>query len=161
MPSSAAIELARIRPPALNSVRFFTEEPTSTSPHDLNDVFPSHTYEEEDESLAIRPPWKRKLYELLEQPQSSKAALAMHMFTTSLIVASALVTVVETVPVGHSIPTRIWFGVETSVVALFTVEYIARSIAWSNTWRSFFHWMFCTFVLALATHCAHKPPENQ
>jgi len=66
----------------------------------------------------------------------------MHMFTTSLIVISAFVTVLETVPAVHSISTRIWFGLETSVVALFTVEYIARSLAWSNTWSTLFHWVF-------------------
>ena len=146
--SSAPIELTRVRPPPLNTVRFFTEEPSSSSPHDPNDIFPpSQTYEEQDESSAIHPPWKRNLYQLLEQPTSSTAAFVMHMFMTSLIIISAFVTVLETVPAVHSISTRIWFGVETSVVALFTVEYIARLLAWSNTWTTLFYWVFCTFIL--------------
>lgn len=149
MTSSATIELTRVRPPPLN-VRFFTEEPPSSPPHDANDLFlSSHSYDEQDESSAIRPPWKRKLYQLLEQPTSSTAAFVMHMFTTSLIVVSAFVTVLETVPAVHSISTRIWFGMETSVVALFTVEYIARLLAWSNTWSSLFHWVFCMFKLVV------------
>ena len=142
---SPTIELTRIRPPPLNSVRFFTEEPTTSSPHAVSPLQPN--YEEQDESSAIHPSWKRNLYQLLEQPTSSTPAFIMHMFTTSLIVMSAFVTVLETVPAVHSISTRVWFGVETSVVALFTVEYIARLLAWSNTWSSLFHWMFCTFVL--------------
>ena len=142
------IELTRIRPPPLNPVRFFTEEPTASASNDINDIFPSpQILEEQDESSAIYPPWKRHLYQLLEQPTSSTAAFVMHMFTTSLIVVSAFVTVLETVPAVHSISTRIWFGVETSVVALFTVEYIARLLAWSNTWSTLFHWVFCAFVL--------------
>ncbi|KAF8798673.1 voltage-gated potassium channel [Phlegmacium glaucopus] len=136
----SVIELTRVRPSPLN-VRFFTEEPTASSPRDADDVFPS-SYEEQDESSAIYPPWKRKLYQLLEQPTSSTAAFAMHMFITALIVLSAFVTVLETVPAVHSISTKIWFGMETSVVALFTVEYVARSLAWSNTWRTLFHWVF-------------------
>jgi potassium voltage-gated channel Shal-related subfamily D protein 2 len=147
MSPAATIELTRIRPPPLNSVRFFTEEPTTSSPHVVS---PSpHTFEEYDESSAIHPPWKRHLYQLLEQPKSSTAAFIMHMFTTSLIVMSAFVTVLETVPAVHSISTRIWFGVETSVVALFTVEYVSRLLAWSNTWSSLFHWVFCTFILVV------------
>ena len=150
------IQLTRLRPPPLNSVRF-TEEPTTSSPHDINHLFPAspHTPEEQDESSAIHPPWKRHLYQLLEQPTSSTAAFIMHMFTTSLIVMSAFVTVLETVPAVHSISTRIWFAVETSVVALFTVEYIARSLAWSNTWSTLLHWVFCTFILVFLSTCAY------
>ena len=155
MPPAATIELTRVRPPPLNSVRFFTEEPTNASPHEIS---PSpRTYE--DESSAIHPPWKRYLYRLLEQPTSSPAAFIMHMFTTSLIVISAFVTVLETVPAVHSISTRVWFGVETSVVALFTVEYIARLLAWSNTWSTLFHWMFCTFILVFGAQHAVVTPE--
>ena len=158
MSSAATIELTRIRPPPLNSVRFFTEEqPTSSSPHILS-PFP-HT-EEQDESSAIHPPWKRNLYQLLEQPTSSTAAFIMHMFTTSLIVMSAFVTVLETVPAVHSISTRVWFGVETSVVALFTVEYIARLLAWSNTWSTLFHWTFCTFIFVFSAQHAFITPGN-
>ena len=159
MSPAATIELTRIRPPPLNSVRSFTEEPTTSSPHVVSPL--PHTYEEQDESSAIHPPWKRHLYQLLEQPTSSTAAFIMHMFTTSLIVMSAFITVLETVPAVHSISTRIWFGVETSVVALFTVEYIARLLAWSNTWSTLFHWVFCTFILVLGAQHAFITLENQ
>ncbi|KAK0457996.1 uncharacterized protein EV420DRAFT_1748335 [Desarmillaria tabescens] len=47
----------------------------------------------------------------------------------------------ETVPAFHSISTRVWFGFETSLVALFTVEYVARCIAWSGSWMSLLRWM--------------------
>jgi hypothetical protein len=47
------------------------------------------------------------------------------------------------VPAVHSISTRVWFGLETSIVALFTMEYASRCVAWSNTWSSLLYWMFC------------------
>jgi len=138
--AASSIQLQRVRPPPLNA-RFFTEE-TPSSPNDALDDFP-HTPTADDEAHLITPPWRRSLYQLLEQPTSSQGAFVVHVFTTFLIVASALVTVLETVPAFHSISTRFWFGIETSLVALFTIEYIARCLAWSNTWLSLFNWITC------------------
>jgi hypothetical protein len=104
-----------------------------------------HTYE----SALIKPRWKRELFELLEHPTSSTGAFLVHILITSLILASAFVTVMETVPAFHSIQTSVWFGVETSLVALFTVEYIARCVAWSGSWTSLFRWVVCAFFLSL------------
>ena len=89
------------------------------------------------------PRWKQDLHALLEQPTSSSAAFIMHVFITSLIIISALVTVFETVPTFRKISNAVWFGFETTLVALFTMEYIARSFAWSGSWRLFFRWATC------------------
>ncbi|KJA13427.1 hypothetical protein HYPSUDRAFT_195754 [Hypholoma sublateritium FD-334 SS-4] len=136
--AASTIELNRIRrPPPLAAVRFFTEEESPSSP----DLFQqAHSYED-DQLLGIQPPWRRELFQLLEQATSSGTAFFLHMFLTFLIVFSALVTVMETVPAVHSISTRVWFGVETTVVVLFTMEYIARCLAWSSTWSSLFYWV--------------------
>ncbi|KAI0697913.1 voltage-gated potassium channel [Cytidiella melzeri] len=93
----------------------------------------------------IYPRWKRDLYLLLEHPTTSQSAFIIHVATTFLIVLSAAVTVLETIPSSHYISGSFWFGVETSLVALFTVEYIARVIAHSNTWTSFAKWLFSVF----------------
>ena len=93
------------------------------------------------------PQWKRYLHALLEQPTSSSSAFVMHVFITSLIIISALVTVFETVPTFRKISGAVWFGFETTLVALFTIEYIARSLAWSGSWRLFFGWFTCTSSL--------------
>ncbi|KIK06346.1 hypothetical protein K443DRAFT_129929 [Laccaria amethystina LaAM-08-1] len=138
---AGSFELTRIRPPPLNSNRF-TEEYRPPSPEDVHDVFPLSTSYDDHPELTMQPPWKRALYELLEQPTSSPSAFLIHMVTTILIVVSAVVTVLETVPTFHSISTRIWFGVETTLVALFTVEYIARCVAWSSTWMALLGWIF-------------------
>jgi hypothetical protein len=94
----------------------------------------------------IEPPWRSYLYNLLERPNSSPAAVLVHVIITVLIIFSALVTILETVPAFHYLPGGIWFGIETSLVALFTVEYIARCAATSFSWSTFFGWAGCTFL---------------
>ena len=142
--AASTIELNRIRrPPPLAAVRFFTEEQPPTSPEDLFQQSQSY---EDDQLLGIQPPWRRELFQLLEQATSSGTAFFLHIFLTFLIVFSALVTIMETVPAVHSISTRVWFGLETALVALFTVEYIARCVAWSGSWMSLFRWMTCTYA---------------
>lgn len=94
----------------------------------------------------IHPRWKRDLYLLLEHPTSSPSAFLIHVATTSLIIISAAVTVLETIPSSHSVSGSVWFGLETSLVALFTVEYIARAVAHSNTLSSFAKWFLCEYM---------------
>ncbi|KAM6489995.1 hypothetical protein JOM56_014574 [Amanita muscaria] len=143
MPSSINIELANIEMPqmrSLGSSHFLNEEHSPCLPGGAtNDDMPSSASYEKD-VVNIHPIWKRNLNALLEHPTSSSSAFVINMFTTFLIVLSALVTVFETVPAFHSISTRTWFGLETSLVALFTVEYIARCIAWSSTWFTLLKW---------------------
>jgi hypothetical protein len=99
-------------------------------------------------SIVIKPAWRLHLYNLLERPNSSAAAVLVHVVVTALIVFSALVTILETVPgTLRSLPGGIWFGLETSLVALFTVEYVARFAATSYSWSGLFGWVFCASFL--------------
>ncbi|EIM85100.1 voltage-gated potassium channel [Stereum hirsutum FP-91666 SS1] len=127
----------------------------------IEDIFPEHEPDRErDQSqppsprTVIYPPWKRDLLALLERPTSSSAAFVVHFTSTSLIVISALVTVLETVPSFHYISPATWFGLETSLVALFTIEYVARCVAWSYSWSSLAKWVGSFFgiidLLAIA-----------
>lgn len=93
----------------------------------------------------IHPAWKRTLHALLEHPNSSPSAFLIHITTTFLILLSAIVTILETIPAFHSTSASVWFGIETSLVVLFTVEYVARSLAWSVRWDTFLSWFFCKF----------------
>jgi potassium voltage-gated channel Shal-related subfamily D protein 2 len=63
-------------------------------------------------------------------PHPPLAAVLVHVLVTELITFSALVTILETVPVFHLLPGGIWFGIETSLVALFTVEYVTQQTFW-------------------------------
>lgn len=139
-----SIELTRLR--TLEYSRFLTEDVPETGTsigEDVGDIF-AQSLSSDDATLAgIHPPWKRNLHALLEHPRSSPSAFLLHMTMLFLILFSALVTVMETVPAFHAISTRAWFGVETSLVAIFTVEYIARCFAWSGTWFSLLKWQTC------------------
>ncbi|EMD40160.1 hypothetical protein CERSUDRAFT_112369 [Gelatoporia subvermispora B] len=136
MPQS--IPLSRMGTPTTSS-HYLPVEPDSTTP-DREDFPHPLSLDSIEDVKNIHSVWKRNLYMLLEQPTSSQAAFLVHVFTTSLIIISAIVTVLETVPSFHSIPGGIWFGIETSLVALFTVEYIARCLSHSASWRMFFRW---------------------
>lgn len=82
------------------------------------------------------------MFDLLERPTSSSSAFLIHCTSTTLIVFSAIVTILETVPDFHTTSPRVWFGLETSLVLLFTVEYCARLFAWSSSWTTLVKWIF-------------------
>lgn len=90
--------------------------------------------------------WKTELHNLLEHPQSSPSAFLVHIATTSLIVFSAAVTVLETIPALHSREGRVWFGIETALVSdcsLSAGALIGSScrsrFSLSSTLRAFYH----------------------
>ncbi|TFK52680.1 voltage-gated potassium channel [Heliocybe sulcata] len=142
---SAAIPLSAIRTSVTS--QFLSEDNHDTPVENVEDVFPTSTSFDHggDDVAHIHPRWKRDLYELLERPTSSPSAFMVHVLTTSLIVASALVTVTETVPAFHHISGGLWFGLETSLVALFTVEYVARCTARSYSLGAFVAWITSFF----------------
>ncbi|EJD47333.1 hypothetical protein AURDEDRAFT_163545 [Auricularia subglabra TFB-10046 SS5] len=112
----------------------------------------SSPLDDEDEEAALyelreTAPWKRRLRRLLESSNSSPAAFVVHVVTTALIIFSALVTILETLPMFHTRGDRVWFGMETSLVALFTVECIARVLAWPSSWSAFFGWFSSFFAI--------------
>lgn len=149
---SETIPLSRVATPTPTAPRSgsgytpIQPEPASPSRYE----FPQGiSFETVDEAKLINPTWKRELYVLLEQPTSSQAAFLVHILTTSLIIVSAIVTVLETVPSFHSIPGGVWFGVESALVVLFTVEYVARCIAHSGSWKMLAKWVICaSFAVA-------------
>ncbi|KAG8924171.1 hypothetical protein FRC02_010610 [Tulasnella sp. 418] len=96
---------------------------------------------------SIKTPWKRDLWALFESPTSSSAAFTVHVASTGLICFSAFITILETLPPFHKTPTSVWFGIETALVVIFTVEYICRALAHSETWREYFRWSGSFFAI--------------
>ena len=139
---SRPIPLSTLRPSV--STRFLTEDPSS-SPQDVEQMFANSALFDEPPD-PIKSPQKRAIFDLLERPTSSSSAFLLHFASTSLIIFSAIVTILETVPSFHTTSPRVWFGLETSLVVLFTVEYSVRLFAWSSTWITLVKWMFCTFL---------------
>ncbi|TEB27742.1 voltage-gated potassium channel [Coprinellus micaceus] len=110
----------RLQP--ISTLHKFTQESRPSTPRDIYDLFPPHSPHSSSSdpsfsSSSIRPFWKRSLFLLLEQPTSSPSG---------------------TVPAFHYISGRTWFGMESALVALFTVEYVARCVAWSYSWGALF-----------------------
>lgn len=86
---------------------------------------------------------RETLYSLLEEPNSSQAAFTIHLMVNALITLSALLTILETLPFFHHVSPAVWFGLETTIVVCFTFEYVARVIAWSESYATLWNWFSC------------------
>ncbi|KAG2219799.1 hypothetical protein INT45_001131, partial [Circinella minor] len=79
---------------------------------------------------------KCRLYFLMEQPSSSSAAFWTNVIVSMLIVLSAVMTTIETIPTFRSTESNsVWFKLETTMVALFTIEYLVRVFAHTDSLR--------------------------
>ncbi|EIW69492.1 hypothetical protein TREMEDRAFT_30526 [Tremella mesenterica DSM 1558] len=98
---------------------------------------------------SIRSRWKRKLFLLMEEPSSGREAFFVHVMVTGSIIFSAILTMLSTLPAFHTDPTstRALFGLDTTIVVLFTMEYIARSLAHSDSWTQYYRWSTSFFAL--------------
>jgi hypothetical protein len=63
--------------------------------------------------------------------------------------ASAILTTLSTLPAFHTNPQSVkaLFGLDTSLVVLFTAEYIARSLAHSDSWSQYYNWATSFFAI--------------
>ncbi|KAG8937133.1 hypothetical protein FRC00_007172 [Tulasnella sp. 408] len=116
-----------------------------TVEHPLFDALqrePAHVVQQ-----RIFTPWKRTLFRLFESPTSSSSAFVIHVTSTGLIVFSAFITILETLPAFHATPSYVWFGIETSLVVLFTMEYIGRFLAHSESWSELLKWAGSFFAI--------------
>ncbi|KAJ1679981.1 hypothetical protein EV182_000927, partial [Spiromyces aspiralis] len=95
----------------------------------------------EAEANSIRSGWKRELFLLFEDPSSSSSAFVVNIFVTLMIVFSAVLSTVETIPSIREGHPRIWFGLETGVIVVFTIEFVLRFCGHSGSWRQI--WNHC------------------
>ncbi|CAO3600716.1 unnamed protein product [Absidia cylindrospora] len=94
-----------------------------------DDTEPNHDLENDIDNRL-----KQSLYLLLEEPSSSRAAFWTNVVVSFLIVSSAVMTTIETIPAFRSAESnRVWFHLESTMVALFTLEYILRLFAHSDS----------------------------
>ncbi|KAF9113266.1 hypothetical protein BGX27_001910 [Mortierella sp. AM989] len=96
---------------------------------------------------AIRNPFKRRLYLLLEDPSSSNAAFALNVWVSFAIVLSAVITTIETIPAFRSTDSKVWFYFETIMVAFFTIELIARIICHSDSLKQLKKFIFSPLAI--------------
>ncbi|ORZ34385.1 hypothetical protein BCR44DRAFT_1436586 [Catenaria anguillulae PL171] len=84
-------------------------------------------------------PWNRRLYNLLEDPSSSKEAFHVSVFVSAMIIIATLVATLETIPSLYSREMDLWavrHGVELFIIITFTIEYLLRILARSDSLRS-------------------------
>ncbi len=100
-------------------------------------------------AAAMRSTWKRKLYLLMEEPSSGREAFFVHVAVTGAIFFSVILTTFSTLPAFHTNPVsvRVLFGFDTTLVILFTVEYLARTFAHSDTWAQYYRWATSFFAV--------------
>ncbi|CAO3572133.1 unnamed protein product [Mortierella alpina] len=130
-PSSARLGQPRR---SLHQVDIDIEWPVVDIPQQLMRE-PDADNQSNSQANAIRNPFKRKLYLLLEDPSSSNPAFALNVWVSFAIVLSAVITTIETIPSFRSTDSKIWFYFETIMVALFTIELIARVICHSDSFK--------------------------
>ncbi|ORX90113.1 voltage-gated potassium channel [Basidiobolus meristosporus CBS 931.73] len=99
---------------------------------------------------------KKKLYLLLEDPSSSPAAFVVNVFVSFMIVLSTVVSTVETIPAFHYAGTSLChshasrFNFETTIVFLFTVEYLLRFYAHSDSREQLFKFVIGSLTAPLS-----------
>lgn len=93
-------------------------------------------------AASMKSRLKRQLFLLMEEPSSSREAFYVHVAVTSAILFSAVLTTMSTLPSFHTNAASIkaLFGFDTAIVILFTAEYLARSLAHSDSWRMYYRW---------------------
>ncbi|KAJ2081886.1 hypothetical protein H4R24_001982 [Coemansia sp. RSA 988] len=87
------------------------------------------------EAKSIRTAWKRRLFLLFEDPASSPSAFVINVIVTFMIIFSAVLTTVETIPALRKNREQLWLGFEVAIVAIFTVEFVLRFLGHTDTWR--------------------------
>ncbi|KLT41971.1 voltage-gated potassium channel [Cutaneotrichosporon oleaginosum] len=100
-------------------------------------------------AAAMRSAWKRKLYLLMEEPSSGREAFFVHVAVTAAIFFSVILTTFSTLPAFHTNPTsvRVLFAFDTTIVVLFTVEYLARTFAHADSWGQYYKWATSFFAV--------------
>lgn len=115
-------------------------------------------------AAGMRSTWKKRLYLLMEEPSSGREAFIIHILVTGAILfrcvgsynltkiltnPSAVLTTLSTLPAFHTDPSssKTLFGLDTTLVVLFTIEYIARSLAHSDSFAQYYTWATSFFAL--------------
>ncbi|KAF9365437.1 hypothetical protein BGX34_010064 [Mortierella sp. NVP85] len=132
---------------SMHRVEMDLEWPLIEIPQELREMQnqdDSHT-RSNSQANAIRNALKRKLFLLLEDPSSSNAAFALNVWVSFAIVLSAVITTIETIPSFRSTDSLVWFDFETVMVAFFTIEFIARVIAHSDSLKQFKRFLMCKY----------------
>ncbi|KAJ2741784.1 hypothetical protein GGI20_004951 [Coemansia sp. BCRC 34301] len=131
--AAAAAAVAAVTPPAVDEERWYQEQidyvRTQVEQMEHVDV------QRGQEAKSIRSKWKRDLFLLFEDPSSSPSAFVINVFVTFMIILSAILTTIETIPQLRKGNSHTWFALELVIVAIFTLEFVLRFLGHTDTWR--------------------------
>ncbi|KAJ2833207.1 hypothetical protein FBU31_001943 [Coemansia sp. 'formosensis'] len=131
--SAAAAAAAVVTPPVVDEERWYQEQidyvRTQVEQMEHVDV------QRGQEAKSIRSKWKRELFLLFEDPSSSPSAFVINVFVTFMIIFSAILTTIETIPQLRKGNSHMWFALELVIVAIFTMEFVLRFLGHTDTWR--------------------------
>ncbi|KAJ2862849.1 hypothetical protein GGH94_004004 [Coemansia aciculifera] len=131
--AAAAAAAAVVTPPAVDEERWYQEQidyvRTQVEQMEHVDV------QRGQEAKSIRSKWRRELFLLFEDPSSSPSAFIINVFVTFMIIFSAILTTIETIPQLRKGNSHMWFALELVIVAIFTLEFVLRFLGHTDTWR--------------------------
>lgn len=103
------------------------------------------------------PPWRAALLEFLDDPSSSFLARMWTYFLLGVIFLSTVTFCLESIP-GFSRQadsrSSAWYALEASATAVFTVEILARLIAYGDLWQYLKRFMNLGEGRYMRGHCA-------
>ncbi|KAJ1963644.1 hypothetical protein IWQ62_003152 [Dispira parvispora] len=94
------------------------------------------------EAAQMKCWWKRELFLLMEDPSSGAWAFVINVCICLLIVACAVIAVVETIPSLLVSNSNLWFNLESVFVGIFTLEFATRLVAHTDNRRQFLRFAF-------------------
>ncbi|KAJ1720155.1 hypothetical protein LPJ53_005177 [Coemansia erecta] len=131
--AAAAAAVGATTPPAEDPERWYQEQIdyVRTQVEQMESV----DNQRGQEAKSIRSKWKRELFLLFEDPSSSPAAFVINVFVTFMIIFSAVLTTIETIPALRKGNSQMWMALELIIVAVFTLEFLLRFLGHTDSWR--------------------------
>ncbi|KAJ1827550.1 hypothetical protein LPJ56_001608 [Coemansia sp. RSA 2599] len=131
--SAAAAAVAASTPPAVDPERWYQDQIdyVRTQVEQMESV----DNQRGQEAMRIRSKWKRELFLLFEDPSSSPSAFVINVFVTFMIIFSAVLTTIETIPALRKGNSQMWMALELIIVAVFTLEFALRFLGHTDSWR--------------------------
>ncbi|KAJ1647010.1 hypothetical protein LPJ64_001538, partial [Coemansia asiatica] len=130
---AAAAAVAASTPPAEDPERWYQEQIdyVRTQVEQMESV----DTQRGQEAMRIKSKWKRELFLLFEDPSSSPSAFVINVFVTFMIIFSAVLTTIETIPALRKGNSQMWMALELIIVAVFTLEFVLRFLGHTDSWR--------------------------
>ncbi|KAJ2675206.1 hypothetical protein GGI25_004046 [Coemansia spiralis] len=133
MEQAAVAAVATATPPAVDEDQWYREQIdyVRTQVEQMENM----ELQRGQEAKSIRSKWKRNLFLLFEDPSSSPSAFIINVFVTFMIIFSAILTTIETIPALRKGNSHVWLALELTIVAIFTIEFILRFLGHTDSWR--------------------------